>query len=434
MVDSKHPLPTYDNPPEAERVRALICSDGRGQVQVVAPEAALVEPETWNTVTSRVLRSVPPAEQQPVCAIPGFYGLPSVVHKDLKNLNQMALATEMPGRYVRATGAEVNELCNNHVSFEAEFSSSLKSTPAITTDDEQDILSAVDEFTTRRIQARLDETLHIPPLPEAARRIIELQQDPNFDLLDLVKVVETDPAISARIMGWANSALYGAPTPAKTLNDAIMRVLGFDTVFNMALGMAIGNTLNLPDSHVTGANSFWLDAVYTAAATEALAHQVEGEGPSPGTCYLAGLLANFGTLVVGHVFPPQYETICRIQDANPHLHHSHVDQHVLSVNREVIASTLLESWEVPDEVTTAIRFQHVPNYTGEHESIVNILALAQTILTSALVEEYSGLDLADEWTSAAASMHIPEQGLRQVVDTIHQSKQELGELAQLMMH
>ena len=146
------------------------------------------------------------------------------------------------------------------------------------------------------------------PLPEAARRIIELQADPDFDLSDLVKIIETDPAIATRIMGWANSALYATPTPIKTLTDAIMRVLGFDAVFNMALGFAIGSTLNLPKSEVSGASSYWLDDVYTAATMESSAHQMDpSDRPNPGTCYLVGLLANFGTLIVGHVFPPLFE-------------------------------------------------------------------------------------------------------------------------------
>lgn len=87
--------------------------------------------------------------------------------------------------------------------------------------------------------------MHIPSLPEAARRITELQSNLYLDLSDLVKIIETDPAIASRIMGWANSGLYTSPTPVMALTDAIMRVLGFDAVFNMALGLAIGRTQSL---------------------------------------------------------------------------------------------------------------------------------------------------------------------------------------------
>ena len=419
-------LPLYENPPPEERVRGLLCADNKGQVQVVAPEQALVDPDPIRSTTARDLQSLPPSEAEAICAIPGFYGFPSVVHASLKNKPQVALATENPGVYVRATGTQIHQLCSSHVSYDAEFCEDLVDTPASKVDDEQDILAAVDEFTARRIEARLDETLHIPPLPEAARRIIALQQDPHFDLSDLVQIIETDPAIAARILGWANSSFYGSPTPVKTLNDAIMRVLGFDVVFNMALGMSIGATLNLPASHVSGASPYWLDAVYSAATMEALAHQLPAERrPNPGTCYLAGLLSNFGTLVLGHVFPPQYETICRIQEANPQLPHVNVDQHVLSVNREVLAATLMELWELPDEVTTAVRFQHVANYAGEHQTYVKLLTMAKLMLNMGTEIDQLVLEYADE-------MKMPQEGVETVQDTVQSSREELGDLAHSM--
>ena len=417
-------LPRFDNPPESAKVRALFCEDTQGQVQVIAPERSLIDPDPICQTTARDLRSLPTSEDSPVCAIPGYYGLPTVVHDGLKHEAELALATETPNEYVRATGAELHTMCSSHASFEARFSQKFTPTPFDPQDDEQDILSAVDAFTARRIEARLDETLHIPPLPEAARRIIALQQDPDFDLNDLVQIIETDPSLSARIMGWANSALYAAPSPAKTLNDAIMRVLGFDIVFNMALGMAIGATLNLPKSHVSGASPYWLNAVYTAATMEALAHQVQTKDkPNPGTAYLTGLLANFGTLVLGHVFPPQYETICRVQESNPQVHHSYVDQHVLTLNREVIAASLLELWELPDEVTTAMRFQFVENYSGEHSTYVNLLSTSRKLL------DYVETDSSSDLSVLCENLEMDWDGVNDVIDTLRSSRDELGEIA-----
>lgn len=426
-------LPSYDNPPEEARVRALICSDDKGQIQVIAPESAIVDPTPINEATARTVRGLPTAPEQPVCAIPGFYQMPSVVHSELKHLNAVALATEVPGRYVRASGVKFQELCSNHVSYEAQFNKHLAGTPASTADDIASIERAVDEFTLRRIEARLDETLHIPPLPDAARRLLALRGDPNFDLADLVSIVETDPSLAARIIGWANSPLYKTPNPVNSLGDAIMRVLGFDTVFNMALGLAVGSMLNLPASHVSGASPYWLTAVYSAAAMEALGHQVEAQQPDTGACYLAGLLSNFGTLVLGHVFPPQYEQICRIQEANPHLHHTHVDQHVLGLNREVVAASLMELWEVPEAVRTAVRFQHVQDYTGEHETYVHLLRLAHKLIEAPLPDEPAAIVLPPDWLDCADRAGVSEHGLMLVAETLRSSKAELGDLADLMM-
>ncbi len=421
-------LPTYDNPPKEHRIRGLLGADDKGQMQIIAPEQALVDPEPIRQITSRHLRSLPPAEDVGVSAVPGVYGLPTVVHSHLKDRSELALATEVPGHYVRASGTELSQMCASHASFEAEFCESLKLTPMDTRQDETNILNAVETFTTRRIEARLDETLHIPPLPETARRIIALQQEPAYDLEDLVQIVEADPAIAARIMGWANSAFYGNNTPSKSIDDAIMRVLGFDMVFNMALGMAIGASLGLPKSHVSGTSPYWLDAVYNAATMEALAKQIKSDQrPDPGSCYLIGLLANFGTLVVGHVFPPQYETICRLQEANPQLPVASIDQHVLKLNREVIASTLLELWELPDEITTTLRFQYVRDYVGVHQTYVRLQQLAHDLL------QFGPDRLDDSHLSAANDLGVDEVGLMEVGNVVRDSQQDLGEMANSMM-
>ena len=420
-------LPLYENPPRDERVRALICADDEGLIQVIAPEHALVDPRPIEATTARAMHSLQAGESASVSAIPGYYGLPSVVHSELKNRDSLALATETPGRYVRATGDQLNQLCLVHASFDAAFCERLQGTPENPDDDEADIIRAVESFTTRRIEARLDETLHIPPLPETARRIIELQGQQNYGLDELVRIIEADPPVAARIMGWANSSYYGTEIPSTTLNDAIMRVLGFDMVFNMALGMAIGEALRMPESRVSGASPYWLDAVYTAATMEALARQISAnQRPDPATCYLAGLLANFGTLVVGHVFPPQYEIICRLTEANPQLPHSYIDQHVLNVSREVLAATLFELWDLPDEICCTVRFQQVRNYTGMHQTYVHLHMLARDLL------QFSREDLSEIMDERAAALGISEADLLRVRTVVRSSREELGELADAM--
>ncbi len=67
-----------------------------------------------------------------------------------------------------------------------------------------------------------------------------LQADPYYDLRELTRIIETDPSIAARIMGWANSSFHNAKPQAKSIEDAVVRILGADTAMSMALGIAIG--------------------------------------------------------------------------------------------------------------------------------------------------------------------------------------------------
>ncbi len=62
---------------------------------------------------------------------------------------------------------------------------------------------------------------------------------------DLANVVETRSGPGAHDH-WAASPYYAAPGKIPPREDAIVRVLGFDLVINLALGLALGKTLSLP--------------------------------------------------------------------------------------------------------------------------------------------------------------------------------------------
>jgi HD-like signal output (HDOD) protein len=166
-----------------------------------------------------------------------------------------------------------------------------------------------------------------------------------------------------------------------------------------------------------------LEALLTASSLEALASTSRLLGaPSPSDVYLLGLLANFGTLVVGHVFPQHYEKICRLQEANRHLSHAHMDQHVLRLPREIIAAALLESWDLPGSVTEPIRFQFVPSYAGEHDLRLQFLRLARDLLANeGLVEHQDGsLPVADPEV-----LGISQRGLESVRQRLKSSRDML---------
>lgn len=422
----------YPNPPAAERVRALIMADERGEVQVLVPEQGLLDLSAVRAATGRALRAQPYQVEEPTSAVPGVYGLPVVAEESLLKAGKLALASAEPGSFVQARGTDLLDpgLVMTSGPFTHEIGA--EPTPEDRADDIAQIGVTLSRFTAQRMQARLDQTLHIPPLPETARRIVALQSDPNFDLPDLVRIVETDPSIAARIMGWANSAFYNPNPPARTIDEAVMRVLGLDTVMSMALGMALGQTLRLPDAQVRGLPSFWLEAVFTAAAMEALArHMPKAQRPASGLCYLIGLLANFGTLVVGHVFPHQYATICALQEANRHLPHTYVDQFVLQMPRELLTAALLECWSVPEAVTDAVRFQYLPEYQGSNSTYARLLRLTRKLLGSqGLTDQPPALPEPEEMDA----LGLTQEDLSEVLKLLNESSAQLDDLAGSLSH
>lgn len=77
---------------------------------------------------------------------------------------------------------------------------------------------------------------------------------------------------------------------------------------------------------------------------------------------------------------PQYAQICSLQEANPQ-HPVHLlDEHVLSVGREVIGAELLDQWGLPTPLVQAVRHQNDVDYLGPFEESVYLLRAAKAML------------------------------------------------------
>ncbi|MES2662004.1 MAG: HDOD domain-containing protein [Pseudomonadota bacterium] len=240
------------------------------------------------------------------------------------------------------------------------------------------ILSAVHRFTALRIKQRLEETLEIPPFPETARRLIELRLDPDASVADLAEIVETDPSLAAQVVFWASSSYYSAAGSVKSVHDAVVRVLGFDLVMNLALGLSMGKALNIPKDCIA---PYWEQSVFAATLAQALAQSMEPlNRPHVGLSYLAGLLHNFGYLLMAHIFPPHFSQINRFIECNPHAPHSVIEHYLVGITREQLSARLFAGWNLPHEVVHAIQWQNTRVYRGEHMNYARLLYITNQFL------------------------------------------------------
>ena len=83
-----------------------------------------------------------------------------------------------------------------------------------------------------------NDRLPLPTLPEVAIKVRETADDEDASIRDVAKIIETDAALSARIVQVGNSALYRGVSPAETVQAAAMR-MGLDTVRTLATSLVM---------------------------------------------------------------------------------------------------------------------------------------------------------------------------------------------------
>lgn len=428
--------PTHETGPANQRAEVCLLSDDDGMLLTLIPADHLLDLHQLEQLTQRPLQ---PVRDKPLQQILKQYqltylpGLPMlmdascIIDKRLLAEPRIWIPSGLPGWCLELDSEALADLSVTATT--AAFAvplSSIRYSAENPEQDQQDISTAVNSFTALRMRQRLEETLEIPPLSNTAQRIMTLRVNPDTTVEQLTDVVETDPSLAAQVVSWASSSFYAAPGKVRSVEDAIVRVLGFDLVMNLSIGLSLGKTFKLPKDAPERTLPYWEQSIYTAVVIEGLAKAMpRDQRPELGLNYLAGLLHNFGYLVLAYIFPPYFQLICRHMEANPHVPAWQVDQHLLGVSRDQISSWLMRYWDMPSEIAIALRHQHDPNYQGEHHVYANLVYLSLALLRAREMGSGPVVDIPD---ALFERLNLPRDKAEQTVDKVLDARDALRTL------
>lgn len=423
--------------PAGCEVKSLMLQDGKGKLQILLPRDHLIDLNAIKMQFGRELEPLDRLELKELLAENNLKTIPAL--PEWRNFNTIVDSSLLRHATLLLDSGDDDQSIEIQL---ADFQSMIKATsignltvlaPAIPDSAEMDreqIVDSLKNFTKLRIKQRLEDTLEMPPLPETAQRIIKLRADPEADISDLADIVELDPALAAQVVSWAASPYYSAPGKIKSVHDAIVRVLGFDMVLNLSLGLALGNAMHINVMTPRQITQYWQQAVCTAATVEALVTSIPRQHrPGFGMAYLSGLLNNFGYLVLAEVFPPYFANLARHFEVNPHVPVASVEQHFLGVSSCQVASWLMEVWNMPEEVIVALRHQNNPSYHGEHAVYAKLLYVSRQMLANHGLGAGAYQPLPDELFEA---LYLDRETAEVSVDNIVESADDLFDIAEKM--
>lgn len=231
------------------------------------------------------------------------------------------------------------------------------------------------------IRERLGRIETLPAMPEMAQRILQLRANPYADLRELSQFVDLDPSLAAQVVRFARSPLFGYQGNVATTQEAIALVLGYDLTMNLLLGIAVGRSFRNPSEGPLGLAAFWRHAIYTGALSQVLGKSLAaGMRPKPGLSQLSGMLHNFGVLLLGDLFPPEFYWLNRELEQHPDTPLRTLEQRVLGMDHTELGVILMERWNMPLEVIATVREHHNPDYEGVHAVYANLTLIANRLL------------------------------------------------------
>ncbi len=277
----------------------------------------------------------------------------------------------------------------------------------------------------RKKIAQLEE---LPAMPDMAQKIYQLSANTTADSGKLAEVIETDPSLAAQVMRYAGSPFFGYRGKIESIHAAISRVLGYDMVMNLALGLATAKPFKTQRSGPLGLDGFWRHATYSAALVQTLGAQLpQAMRPSPGLAYLAGLLHNFGHLLIGHLQKEEFAELNNRIIASPNTPVLQLEQQVFGSNHAEFGAWLMQQWKLPEEIIVSMREHHNEQYAGEHKVYSQLVMIADRILKSHGMGDAPNGDLP---TEILQELKLKEVQILLVVNRVLEDCEGLNTMAQ----
>lgn len=195
-------------------------------------------------------------------------------------------------------------------------------------------------------------------IPTVALRLIEVMKDPEASIQAIADIVKADPAIAARILTTANSAMFGGTTEIKSLDRCILR-LGKHTVCCLALSFSLTSFSNRPQTHLNLIRDCWLKSVIHALAMEQLAKRLGADRRS--TMFALGLLADIGLLSLAEQRGAELTQLLQEADGD-FVKLCELEKQNWGLNHNEITNKILSQWELPP-IFAEVALYHEADWT-----------------------------------------------------------------------
>lgn len=221
----------------------------------------------------------------------------------------------------------------------------------------------------------------LPVLSGIATRLLELSTDPLADAEKLAKIIELDPNLTAQVLRWANSPLYGKRGKIDSVQQAIHRVLGFEYVLNAALSLVALKTLPLPKHGPLGSKQLWIQALMSVQLMSLLSKRMPTAiRPKPHEIFLVALIHNIGFSILALYFANEFNYLNKIITHNDNLAIFELENFAFNVDHGLLGTWLLRSWNMPSAVVEVIYQHHNPNYRGQYIYLNQLTFLNDSLL------------------------------------------------------
>jgi len=225
----------------------------------------------------------------------------------------------------------------------------------------------------------LERGKDLPTLPLVVLQLHSTLDAEHSDLAAVAAIVERDPALTARLLRVANSALYTRGGGRIGSVRTAVAMLGIGQLRAMCLVLAVVKLFQASGQGVDH-DEFWRHASAVGLTAKFLAGHLESAaGLVPDDMYVAGLLHDVGLLVLDQFFPKQLAAVCQAA-AEQEQPLWRVEAERLGLDPGEVGALLLGRWGLPQGTVDAVADHHHPDEASEaHRPAARLIRAAEAL-------------------------------------------------------
>ncbi|MEM1330488.1 MAG: HDOD domain-containing protein [Planctomycetota bacterium] len=288
-----------------------------------------------------------------------------------------------------------------------------------------------------RVAVILRQLDGLPTLGSVATRLLAIGSPEDADIDEVVRLIESDPALTGRVLGMCRRSDLGISRNVTTVRRAVV-MLGLEAVRSAALAVSVYEVMDgtrerwaAQDGDETDGRTrtrfdhtnFWRRSIAVACGASALAELSADDTLSPDDAFSAGVLHGIGALALELILPKSYGRALTLAETRM-CNADEVEREVLGVDRFLAGKRLAEHWGLPGTLRDAIWLHaQPPESPGEPENPALVLAVGGGVaLARASHLGWSGdAGMPPDLSIIAERLGVSEQSAMAVLDRLHET-------------
>lgn len=219
---------------------------------------------------------------------------------------------------------------------------------------------------------RLQNISQLPTIPKVITELSKLFNNPSTSITQLSNVIEKDQALTLRVLSVANSPLYGIQREINSLHAAIL-ILGNQELRSIVTALGIKSSFKMTSSDNFNFYEFWLHSMVVGIAAKRITKELGFN--FDGDSFIAGILHDFGLLVLHEFLQDSYEEILLFA-SEYNIDILEAEYKVLGLSHQEIGNFLAKKWSLTSTLNDSLTFHHRPTESVKNNYLTSIIHIA----------------------------------------------------------